>query len=310
MDFVKAHATANDFVVLDDRHGDLGLSPALVRALCDRRRGVGADGILRLAAPRGSDGAADVFMDYRNADGSVVETCGNGLRVTAKYLVDRDLVTAADGTVRVGTRAGVRTAHVERGGDGLVRSVTVEMGRPGFRAAAIPFGTDGAVVPEVATVDVAGEAVALSPVSIGNPHAVVAVEDVDEAPVGTLGPALERHARFPEGTNVEFVQALGERHVRLRVWERGVGETASCGSGACAAVVALSRRGIVTGEVEVESPGGRVIVRWDREETGAASGAGGTVWLRGPAVEVARGRLTRDWLETVRDETATAAVRR
>lgn len=310
MDFVKAHATANDFVVLDDRHGELDLSPALVRALCDRRRGVGADGVLRLASPRESDEAADVFMDYRNADGSVVETCGNGLRVTAKYLVDRDLVPAQDDTVRVGTRAGVRTAHVERGSDGRVRAVTVEMGPPAFRAGAVASGADGGVVPDAETVDVDGTAVTLSPVSIGNPHAVVVVEDVDEAPVGTLGPVLERHALFPEGTNVEFVQTLDEGHVRLRVWERGVGETASCGSGACAAVVALNRRGIMTGEVEVESPGGRVIVRWDRDESGEASGPGGSVWLRGPAVEVAQGRLSRAWLETARHGSARVGVRR
>lgn len=310
MDFVKAHATANDFVVLDDRDDELELTVALVRALCDRRRGLGADGVLRLAPPRverHDQGDADVFMDYRNADGSVVETCGNGLRVVAKYLVDRGLDRQR---VRIETRAGVRTARVDEAVDDRVRSVTVEMGVPGFVAATIPFRPrgDGGVVAAVEQVDVEEAEIEISPLSMGNPHAVLLVEDVDAAPVRRLGPRLEVHDAFPARTNVEFAEVVDRDRVRLRVWERGVGETASCGTGACAAVVALQRRGLVDREVRVEVPGGRLEVRWDRDEAGE-SAPGGPVWLTGPVEEIAVGRVDDDWLAAREDRSLTRTGR-
>ncbi len=294
MRFVKAHGTANDFVVVDDPDDEVTLSAPLVRALCDRRRGVGADGVLRLGAARAG---GDVFMDYRNADGSVVEMCGNGVRVVAKHVVDHGRVEPGDGVVAVETRAGLRRARVETAG-GRVVSVTVDMGAPAFAPAGVPFDADGADPdPDgVAAVTVAGQQVGLSALSMGNPHAVVVVDDVEAAPVGTLGPALERHRRFPERVNVEFVQVVDRGRLRVRFWERGVGETASCGTGVCAAAVAAHRRGLADPAVEVEVPGGSLGVVW-RDPRG-----GGPVELTGPAVEVASGELADAWLAAVDGE--------
>lgn len=291
MDFVKAHGTANDFVVLPDLRDAVRLGAPLVRALCDRRRGLGADGVIRLGAPR--DGG-DVFMDYRNADGSVVEMCANGIRVAAKHVVDHDLVTPVDDTVRVETRAGPRTVRVHRDPDDRVGGATVDMGPPSFAAAAVGLTGTGDPLAPVEQIAVHDRSVAVSPVSMGNPHAVLRVDDVDDAPVRTLGPALERHARFSARTNVEFAEIVDGSHLRLRVWERGVGETASCGTGVCAAVVALHRRELVGRDVEVTVPGGTLRVVWDER---------GAVRLTGPAVEVAHGRLDRAWVEAVDDGT-------
>jgi diaminopimelate epimerase len=289
MEFTKAHGTANDFVVLTDLDDRIELSDALVRALADRRRGVGGDGVIRIG-PGGAD--ADVFMDYRNADGSVGEMCGNGVRVVAKHVVDHQLVApAAEGTVRVGTRAGVKPVRIAAThADGTVASVTVDMGPPRLAPAEVPFVTDdpAALRHPVALED---ELVHLAVVSMGNPHAVLVVDDVDTAPVTSLGPRLERDGRFPEGANIGFAQPLDAGAIRLRVWERGVGETAACGTGACAAVVALQRLGLVADEVAVRLPGGTLTVHHP---------AGATVLMTGPAVEVARGVVDAAWLATAR----------
>jgi diaminopimelate epimerase len=291
MEFTKSHGTANDFVVLADLDDRLDLPAELVRALCDRRRGVGADGVLRL----GPADDADVFMDYRNADGSVVELCGNGIRVVAKHVVDHGLVIPAeDGTVLVGTRAGVKPVRiVGRDDDGRVTDVEVDMGPPRLDPAQVPFdappgleGEDGSF-PLV----VDGQVLDLAVVSMGNPHAVLEVDEVDRAPVRTLGPRVEVHPAFPARTNVGFVEVVDRATVRLRVWERGVGETAACGTGACAAVVALQRQGEVDDEVAVQLPGGTLTVRWR---------PGGSVWMTGPAVEVARGTLDPRWVAAAR----------
>lgn len=292
MEFTKAHGTANDFVVLTDLDDRLHLGAGLVRALADRRRGIGADGVIRI----GDGGAdADVFMDYRNADGSVVEMCGNGVRVVAKLAVDHGLVTpGADGTVRVGTRAGVKPVTVRRGADGRVVEVTVDMGPPRTDADAIPVaGLDADPVTGLGALAVAGRQVTLAAVSMGNPHAVLPTADVATAAVADLGPAIERHPSFPAGANVGFAEVVDPSRLRLRVWERGVGETAACGTGACAAVVAMQRTGALGSEVVVEVPGGRLTVRHD---------LGGTVLLTGPAVEVARGRIDPGWLAALPDD--------
>jgi diaminopimelate epimerase len=286
MEFTKAHGTANDFVVLADLDDRVELSDVLVRALADRRRGVGGDGVIRIA-PGGDD--ADVFMDYRNADGSIVEMCGNGVRVVAKHVVDHGMVrSGADGTVRIGTRAGVKPVRIAgRHPDGTVASVTVDMGPPRLAPAEVPFVTDD---PEAVRHPVAlgDELVHLGVVSMGNPHGVLVVDDVDAAPVTTLGPRLERDGRFPQGANIGFAQPLDADAIRLRVWERGVGETAACGTGACAAVVALQRLALVGDEVAVLLPGGTLQVHHR---------AGGTVTMTGPAVEVAHGVVDPAWLE-------------
>jgi diaminopimelate epimerase len=253
--FLKGHGTKNDFVLLPDPDGSLDLTPALVRQLCDRRAGIGADGVLRVVptsvlagtVPEAAGQDATWFMDYRNADGSIAEMCGNGVRVFARYLVMEGLAPA--GELTVGTRGGVKHVVVED------EFVTVDMGQ--------------AVVGEPMTID--GLPAAF--VDMGNPHAVVHVASV--ATMGTL---------HPERTdlNVEYVEDVGPGHLRMRVHERGVGETRSCGTGACAAVVAtVLRLGEPRGSAyTVDVPGGRLVVTWWED---------GHVTLAGPAVLVAEG---------------------
>jgi diaminopimelate epimerase len=254
--FVKGQGTQNDFLLLPDPDGVLGLTPDVVRRLCDRRQGLGADGVLRIVPaaldPAAADqaGEATWFMDHRNADGTTAEMCGNGIRVYARYLVAAGL--AEPGALRIATRGGVR--DVELGSDG---DVTVDMGV--------------ADVGELVDVD----GVKAQFVSMGNPHAVLEVESVDA--LGELRPdRLD--------LNVEYVEDVGPTHIRMRVHERGVGETRSCGTGACAAVVATSlRTGLARGTaVDVDVPGGRLVIRW-RED--------GRVLMRGAALLVAEGAL-------------------
>ncbi|HEX9889369.1 MAG TPA: diaminopimelate epimerase [Nitriliruptorales bacterium] len=289
MRYTKAHGTANDFVVLVDLDGVIDLPASLVRALCDRRLGIGADGVLRIGP---GSGDADVFMDYRNADGSIVEMCGNGVRVVAKHVVDHALVDPDGDALVVGTRAGDRPVTVSRGRDGRVDAVTVDMGPPIWAPADVPFDADGDAAIEVEVI-VDDEPVVLTAVSMGNPHAVLAVDDVDGAPVTTLGPRLEVHERFPKRASVSFAEVVDGGHVRLRVWERGVGETAACGTGACATAVSMQRLGRVGQDVAVELPGGVLRVRY---------APGGRVMLTGPAVEVASGTIDEGWLASVARE--------
>jgi diaminopimelate epimerase len=287
MDVIKAHGTGNDFVVLPDVDDRLEVSAALVRALADRRTGVGGDGLIRLGAPPADQPDADVFMDYRNADGTAVEMCGNGVRVTAKLAVDHGLVTPHDGeVVRVATRAGTKPVVVHRGADGTVAEVTVDMGPPVTDPARVPFETAD-VDAVLHHLDVDGNDLTVSVVSMGNPHAVTVVDHVADAPVTTLGPRVETHPRFPAKVNAGFAEVVDRATIRLRVWERGVGETAACGTGACAAVVALQRQDLVDRTVAVHLPGGVLTVTHD---------PGGTVTMRGPATEVAAVHLTDRWL--------------
>ena len=280
MRFVKGHGTANDFVVVPDPDGELDLSPGLVAAICDRRRGVGGDGLLRVtlsaATPEAARWAADArwFMDYRNGDGSIAEMCGNGIRVFARYLVDAGY--AAPGRFAVATRAGVREVDVPAnpGGD-----VSVDMGPPEV--------ADGPGVP--VTVD--GRSFEATAVSMGNPHAVCFADDLDDVELAAIdlsrAPSFPA-ATFPTGVNVEVVVPHGANALAMRVHERGVGETASCGTGACAAAVAFAvRLGTKPPtSIDVTVPGGRLSVVWES----------GTVVLRGPAVLVGEGVLRPDWL--------------
>jgi diaminopimelate epimerase len=279
--FVKGHGTGNDFVVLPDLDGRLDLTASVVRALCDRRFGVGGDGVLRVVpAIDDPDGAphadeARFFMDYRNADGSVAEMCGNGARVFARYLVATGL--APVGEVRFATRAGVVTAHVDPEGD-----VSVTMG-----AARVPAG---GTVPRVAVDHRTWPAVA---VLVPNPHAVVFVDDLAEAGALRVAPVVTPESVFPEGVNVEFVVERGPAHVAMRVHERGVGETLSCGTGACAVAWAARRRDGAdpARTYRVDVPGGTVRVT-ERED--------GALVLTGPAELVAHGEILPDWLEAHR----------
>lgn len=260
--YLKGHGTENDFIVVPDPDGRVELTAALVRRLCDRRAGLGADGVLRVVPcivdPDGAPYADEArwFMDYRNADGSIAEMCGNGVRVFARYLVDAGL--ARPGLLRLATRGGVKEVEVPSSGD-----VTVDMGPA---AVGEPVLIDG--IPATA-------------VDMGNPHAVVAVPSVEA--LGELHPdRLD--------LNVEYVEQVGTTHLRMRVHERGVGETRSCGTGACAAVVATAlRTGSAHGTAyDVDVPGGRLVVTWR---------ADGHVLLTGPAVLVSAGELRRDWLD-------------
>jgi len=295
----KAHGTGNDFVVVPDRDGSVALTAAQVAALCDRRTGLGADGMLRLApAEEGIEhgGSSDdhVFMDYRNADGSPAEMCGNGVRVVARHLHDHGWTS--DTELRIGTRAGTRRAWLQLDVDDRVVAVTVDLGPPAFAGPDLPpVGADGH-----AAVDAGGTTTRVLPVSMGNPHAVVACDDPATAPVTTLGPAIETSSAFPHGTNVEFVHVLDATHVDLRVWERGVGETRACGTGVCGVVAALAARGRVATatDVTVTVPGGTLLVRWD-------GGPDDPVLLTGPAEEGGSVRLAPGWL--ARAGVATAA---
>jgi diaminopimelate epimerase len=268
VEFVKAHGTGNDFVVVEDLADRYRITPELVRAVCDRHFGVGADGLIRIAPGRD----APFFMDYRNADGSLAEMCGNGVRVVGKYLGDRGHVA---GAFDLETRAGVKHLELHVDDRGLVDRVTVDMGSPELEE-------------DDRKLDVDGRVVTATCLSMGNPHAVVFVDDVDAAPVTTLGPLLERHPAFPAGTNVEFAQVTGgDVHLRQRTWERGVGETLACGTGACAVAVAATVRGLAGGPLTIQLRGGRLELDWT---------PGGTVRMTGPAREVASGTLAPDLL--------------
>jgi diaminopimelate epimerase len=265
--FVKGHGTENDFVVLPPGEAPAQLDASLVRALCDRRAGIGADGVLRVVEvgqTEGSDPTVRWFMDYRNADGSIAEMCGNGIRVFARYLVSARL--APPGRLRIATRAGVKDVDVPVRGD-----ISVNMG--------MAERLDDA---KIVVGDHRWEAAGWS---MGNPHLVVVdVPDLDALDLARP-PVIDPPQAYPDGANVEFVERLGDRHIRMRVHERGVGETRSCGTGACAAAVAVMDIRQERTSYDVDVPGGRLVVAW-RED--------GSVLLTGPAVLVAEGEYRRD----------------
>ncbi len=271
MRFVKGHGTENDFVVVPDLDDALDLTPAVVAAICDRRAGLGADGVLRVV--RGRDASAPWFMDYRNADGSLAEMCGNGLRVYARWLVEEGLADPAE-PISIATRGGVRVARVL--GDGRIR---VDMGVVEIEAAPVRVAT------------AAGEWDATG-ARAPNPHAVAFVADL--ASVGPLrdAPTVSPGSVYPHGVNVEFVADRGERHLAMRVHERGSGETRSCGTGVCAVAAVAARRAgeHVRTTWTVDVPGGRLNVDVDPD---------GRTWLTGPAVLVGRGELDPAWLGAI-----------
>jgi diaminopimelate epimerase len=284
--FLKGHGTQNDFVIVPDPDGALDLGPAAVAVLCDRRAGIGGDGLLRVvrsaAHPEAAAQAeeAEWFMDYRNADGSIAEMCGNGVRVFARYLVRAG--HAKPGDLAVATRAGVRRVHVaEDGPDGLPGQITVDMG-----PAALP-GPDGI---EVA---VGARRWPARNVNMGNPHAVAFVDDLEQAGDLLSAPSVAPAGAYPDGVNVEFVVDRGPAHVAMRVHERGSGETRSCGTGACAVAVAAARRDGVDPAVTrrparyaVDLPGGRLLITEHPD---------GRVEMTGPAVIVAEGVFDPAW---------------
>ena len=246
LDFTKMHGLGNDFIVFDAAEGRVP-EPGVLRALADRHTGIGFDQALSLEPPRRADTAA--FYRIFNADGGEVEQCGNGARCVAALVARR--LGRGPGELLLDSPAGL--VHARLRGDGLV---SVAMGVPAFAPSALPFAAP-TEAPAYA-LDAGGELLEIGAVSIGNPHAVLRVASVISAPVDRLGPRVENHPRFPRRTNVEFLEVVDRRHVRLRVYERGVGETRACGTGACGAVAVGRRRGWLDAEVAVDVPGGRL----------------------------------------------------
>jgi diaminopimelate epimerase len=283
--FTKMHGAGNDFIVVNAIDQQVDLSPAQWARLADRRFGIGADQIL-VVEPGPAPGIDFRYRIFNN-DGGEVEQCGNGARAFVKFVIDQKMTSKR--AIRVQTMNGVIEPRMEENG-----AITVDMGAPVLEAALVPFDAAG-LVAQAAGVDQlwplsidqpdgSSATVLFSVLSMGNPHAVQVVDDVDTAPVLATGGAIEHHRRFPKRVNAGFMQVLSRQHVRLRVFERGAGETLACGTGACAAVVAGIRRGLLDSPVQVDARGGTLQIAW--------AGAGAAVFLSGPAETVFEGEIT------------------
>ena len=281
--FTKMHGAGNDFIVIDAVNQQVDLGPEQWRRLADRRFGIGADQILVVERPvtEGVDFRYRIF----NNDGGEVEQCGNGSRAFVRFVSDKGLTDKR--SIRVQTMSGVITTRLEDDG-----SVTVDMGAPVLEPALVPFDSNGldgvrqerdTLWPITVRADGQEKTVLVSVVSMGNPHAVQVVDDVETAPVAETGPQVEHHPRFPKRVNAGYLQVLDRGHVKLRVFERGAGETLACGTGACAAVVAGIRRGLLDSPVQVQARGGRLTIGW--------AGEGQPVYLSGPAETVFEGEI-------------------
>jgi diaminopimelate epimerase len=282
--FTKMHGAGNDFIVIDAVNQQLDLGPAQWQRLADRRFGIGADQILVVERP--TEEGCDFRYRIFNNDGGEVEQCGNGSRAFVRFVSDKGLTSKR--SIRVQTMAGIITPRLEDDG-----SVTVDMGAPRLEPAQVPFDSQGlagvtqgrdSLWPITVRARGAEQTVLVSTVSMGNPHAVQVVDDVDTAPVAETGPQIEQHPRFPKRVNAGYLQVLDRGNVKLRVFERGAGETLACGTGACAAVVAGIRRGLLDSPVQVEARGGRLSIAW--------AGEGQPVYLSGPAETVFEGEIT------------------
>ena len=270
--FTKMQGLGNDFVIVDATTAKLSLTGAQLRQMADRHFGIGCDQILQVEGPR--QPGTDFYYRIFNADGREVEQCGNGARCFVRYVHDKGLITKSE--IRVGTLGGVIVPRLEKDGQ-----VTVDMGMPEFEPSRVPFeAPERSLTYELLIAD---RRVEVSVLSMGNPHAIQLVPDIERAPVATDGPLIEHHPRFPRGVNAGFVQILGRRHIRLRVYERGAGETLACGTGACAAVVAMRARGLLDPRVTVSTLGGELGISW--------AGDGEPVMMTGPAVTVFEGEI-------------------
>ena len=272
MKFTKMHGAGNDFVVIDGVRQSVNLTPEQLRLLADRNFGVGCDQILLVEKALSQE--ADFRYRIFNADGGEVEQCGNGARCFVRFVHDQKLTGKRE--IVVETKGGMIMPRLEDDG-----RVTVNMGAPIFEAARIPFSEGTEQVSESLQVD--GETVHISALSMGNPHAVQVVENVETAEVARLGPLIEHHPRFPKRVNAGFMQVIDRNSIKLRVYERGTGETLACGTGACAAVVAGIRLGLVQSPVHVLTRGGSLSIAWD--------GVGEPVFLTGPAITVFSGEI-------------------
>lgn len=270
--FTKMHGLGNDFVVLDLVTQRYKLRQKDIRTLADRRFGIGFDQLLIVEVPQ----RADVDFRYRifNQDGSEVEQCGNGARCFAKFVLDKKLTGKSK--IKVETSSGIIELSITKD-----RQVRVNMGKPILQPQKIPFQADQQT--PLYAIEAAGQALEIGAVSMGNPHGVLLVDDIDMAPVEALGPILECHPRFPQRVNVGFMAILSPKEIKLRVFERGVGETLACGTGACAAVVSGQLRGLLDQRVTVHLPGGSLLIEW--------RGAGHPVMMIGPATTVFEGQI-------------------
>jgi len=286
--FSKMHGAGNDFVVIDAMRQPFQPTPELCRWLADRRMGIGCDQILIVEAPTQPD--ADFRYRIFNADGGEVEQCGNGARCFAQFVHDQGLTNAT--TLRVETLGGLITPSLEGPG-----SVRVDMGAPRLKPAEIPFDATGLASRVQGQAEVwelplsAGRTREIVVVSMGNPHAVQWVADLDRTPVAAEGTEIEHHARFPRRVNVGFIQIIDPHQARLRVWERGAGETLACGTGACAAAVAGIQLGLLRSPVEITTRGGILRIDWAGWDAGAAGEAAAPVFLTGPAQTVFSGEI-------------------
>jgi diaminopimelate epimerase len=279
--FTKMQGAGNDFVVMDGVSRGIEITPDRARRIADRHFGVGCDQVLLVE--RSQRGDADFRYRIWNADGGEVEQCGNGARCFVRFVHDKGLTKKNE--IRVETLSGVIVPRLEADGQ-----VSVDMGAPIFEPERVPFDTRG-LQPMLGgkrwPLDLAGREAVVAVLSMGNPHAVQTVPDLDSAPVTTEGPSIERHPRFPRRVNAGYVQIVTRTHIRLRVWERGAGETLACGTGACAAVVAGIREGLLDDSVRVDTRGGRLTIRW----AGGDNDPTCTVWMTGPAVSVFEGEI-------------------
>ena len=271
LSFTKMQGVGNDFIIFDAPAESHVPDATTLRKLADRRTGIGFDQALVLQPPR--QAGTDVFYRVFNADGSEVEQCGNGARCIARLVSSR---RAGNGMLRMDSLGGLVDARIRI--DGLV---AVDMGIPNFAPESLPFTAEREA--DQYTLDVLGKQVEIGAVSMGNPHAVLRVPSVATAPVDTVGPAVENHPRFPKRANVGFMEVVDTGHIRLRVFERGVGETLACGTGACGAVAVGRRLGVLGASVAVDLPGGQLTVEW--------AGPGTHLWLTGPAEKVFEGKI-------------------
>jgi diaminopimelate epimerase len=283
--FTKMHGLGNDFVVFDGISQRVELTPERIRRIADRHFGIGCDQVLLVEKPTMPE--ADFRYRIFNADGGEVEQCGNGARCFVRFVRDHGLTGKSE--IRVETRSGLIAPRLEANGE-----VTVDMGVPVFQSARIPFISDSDAL--VQPLEVNGSTVDITAVSMGNPHAVQVVADVDAAPVTTQGPLIEHHPRFAQRVNAGYLQVLDRHRARLRVWERGAGETLACGTGACAAVVAGIRRGLLDSPVRVSTRGGDLHIAWDdaKDVNSGSIKSTAKVRMTGPAETVFEGEIELD----------------
>lgn len=277
MHFTKVHGLGNDFIIVNVGIGE-GFPDdysSLAREMCDRKFGIGADGLVLLL----DSGQADLRMKIINSDGSQAEMCGNAIRCVAKYLYERGIIRKEE--IHIETLAGIIVPKLTVN-NGVVEAVRVDMGAPRLERGLIPMvGPEGPVINEA--LEVNGQVFYITAVSMGNPHCVIFVQDLSTIPLNLIGPIIENHPAFPNKTNVEFVQVLSPSEVRMLVWERGAGPTMACGTGACAVGVAAVLNGLTEKAVTVHLPGGPLQIEWDGL---------GSVFMTGPATEVFNGEYT------------------